>query len=62
MALVMESLGFQMQADCTVIRDLKDRSANLHAATRFEEAPYVFLVADDHGATDPTRIMYLPRA
>ena len=62
MALVMESLGFQVQADSTVIRDLKNRSANSHAATRFEEAPYVFLVASDHGNTDPMPFMHLPRA
>lgn len=61
-ALVMESLDFQMQADSTVVRDLNNRSADLHAPTSFEEAPYVFLVVDSHGDTDPTPLTHVQRA
>ena len=62
MALIMESLGFQVQADNTVLKRLKDHNAISHAIPRFDEAPYVFLVVDDYGDTDPTPMMHVPRA
>ncbi|CAF9909591.1 MAG: hypothetical protein HETSPECPRED_009469 [Heterodermia speciosa] len=62
MALVMESLGFQVQADSTVVRHVKDYSAISHAAPGFDETPYVFLVVDDYGDTDPMPIVHVPRA
>ena len=62
MALVMESLGFQVQVDSTVVRRVEDHSAMSQAAPGFDEGPYVFLVVDDYGDTDPMPIVHVPRA
>ena len=62
MALVMESLGFQVQAVSTVVKSIRDQSTISHAAPGSDEAPYVFLVVDEFGDTDPTPLMHVSRA
>jgi len=61
-ALIMESLGFEVRVGKTVASKGNGRGTDLHTAHRCKEAPYVFLAVDNHEDTDPMPIMHIPRA
>ena len=61
-ALVLESLGFEVQLENTVFRGNESHDICLPNSHRGKEAACVFLVVDDHVDTDPTPIMHVPRA
>lgn len=61
-ALIMESLGFEVQVGKSVASEGNGHGTSLQTSHRCKEAPYVFLTVDNHRDTDPMPIRHTPRA
>ena len=62
MAFIMETLGFQVQAEPGVVQSVRDYKGNMQASYRFGEAPRVFLVMMNGEETDPMPVKHTPHA
>ena len=61
-ALIMETLGFDVRADASILRDLNEHEASLRRTHRFGDAPNVNLVFVNGVETDPAPLSHVPRS
>ena len=62
MASIMETLGFEVQAELVVVHSIHDYQKNMQPSYQFGQTAPVFLVTTNGEETDPMPVKYIPSA